>query len=97
MSPRDLGFEGPRPVYLTKAPTSPGVHVFISDAAGGSGYAPASEAAKVFDALLELPVETRRALQLLIHENADTFCGATKAKGAKTKRHDWPPKPRRPE
>lgn len=40
-----------------------------------------SEASEVLEALFELPIETRRELQLLMAENLDTFCGVPYQKG----------------
>jgi hypothetical protein len=54
-----------------------------------------AEAEVIADHLLTLPVETRRTLYLIIHENADAFNGVPFQKNTKT--HPWPPKPRRPQ
>ena len=51
-----------------------------------------AEAEVIADHLLTLPVETRRTLYRILHENGDTFTGSSQPK--RIKKHPWPPRSR---
>ena len=82
---RALGFER-KMVFVTRAETSSGVDLHICDNGVRlelplRAFDPLGDAAKIADALLELPVETRRAFYtLLTQEMFDTFNSAPRPK-----------------
>lgn len=78
---RNLGFER-KMVFVTRAETSRGVDLHICDNGVRlelplRAFDPVGDAVKIVDALLELPVETRRAFYtLLTQEMYDGFNAA---------------------
>lgn len=82
-------------LLLHKSDDADTVTVNIAVVYDNSGFNPTAEAGKLLDALLSLPVETRRAFYTLLTQ--EMFDGFTAAPSPKPKVHPWPPKPRIPQ